>query len=105
MEVKIEQKIKLKFGETEIELNRTDALNLAYKLNELLGIEKGTTITYPYIPGITIPWNTKRWDDNYPWRWNEPFYSITCGYETVINGTVSTGNSSTTSCVVIEDNI
>jgi len=101
MEVGIEQTIRLKFGDTLIELSKEDAEKLYNDLADALGYEeqKDKVIYIPY-----NDWNISptRICDPSPWKWyewKEPCY-ITSGYlQTPSKGinkgsvTTSTNNS------------
>ncbi len=96
MEVKIEQTIKLKFGEVEVILSKEDAEKLYDNLADALGYEDGTkTIFIPYDTTPYIP--PQRIYDNSPWRrWNEPYCTITSGYSHIAGEELHTGSITTT---------
>jgi len=86
MEVKIEQTIKLKFGEVEVILSKEDAEKLYENLADSLGIE-GETKTI-FIPYDTTPYIApQRIYDNS--SWNEPYCTITSGYSHIVGEKLS----------------
>ena len=90
MEVKIEQTIKLKFGDNYIELSKEDAEKLYDNLADALGYEEGTKIVYvpyntaPYIPPQRI---TPYWE-----HWYSEPYVITSGYSQIAGEGLNTGS-------------
>jgi len=80
MEIKIEQTIKLKFGDTEVSISKEDAEKLYDNVADLLGY-KEDEIKYIYVPWDTTPYLTPQ-RLTAPWTspfWEPPYYS-TSGY-------------------------